>query len=160
MPEDDENGVRQIAAANLERLRQYHKCPRNHGGIWRHEDIAHAASVGKGTVGRIARASVGTSIDSLDVVAQVFELRAWQLLVPHLKPDDPPVVHTETEMKAIEAEYKADADRRFDEYVQALAQNAKAVAFPLGAGHDAYNPDASAHRQDSGPKPAPKRRRA
>jgi len=149
MPEQD---VRKVAAANLKALAAFHKCRRNRGGVWRHEDIADAAGVGKGTVGRIARAEIGTSIDNLDAVAQVFSLRAWQLLIPDLKPEEPFVAYTDSQLEA-------DTERRFDSYVQALAKLAQGIKAPTGPSDGSVAGDLVAHRQDSSPKPAPKRRR-
>lgn len=45
-----------------------------------------------GTVDRIRRAEIGTSVDQLDQFAAVFELEPWQLLVPGLQPNNPPIL--------------------------------------------------------------------
>ena len=43
------------------------------------------------TVGRILSGEMCPTIDKLDELASAFGLRAWQLLVPNLDPENPPV---------------------------------------------------------------------
>lgn len=57
--------------------------------------VARKAGVNKNTVQRMLRPEDVNSlpaVDTLDAIARVFNLRAWQLLIPGLVPSSPPVV--------------------------------------------------------------------
>jgi transcriptional regulator with XRE-family HTH domain len=59
-----------------------------------HAEIALKAGVGKGSIGRIYRGEVGAGIDTLEAIAGVFGLQAWQLLVGPLDTQARPEVMT------------------------------------------------------------------
>ena len=59
-----------------------------------HEEIARLAGVGKGTVGRIYRGEVAPRVDTLEAIAGVFGVRAWQMLVGPLNMQSKPELLT------------------------------------------------------------------
>lgn len=59
--------------------------------------IVAAGGPSNGTLDRIRRMESGCSVDQLDALARVFELDPWQLLVPGLAPNNPPIVRGVTE---------------------------------------------------------------
>lgn len=63
--------------------------------------IVAAGGPSNGSLDRIRRRKVGCSIDQLDALARVFDLQSWQLLIPDLEPNNPPVVRgaSETERR-------------------------------------------------------------
>lgn len=56
------------------------------------KQIVAAGGPSNGTLDRIRRAGSGCSVDQIDLLAKVFELDAWQLLVPDLKPNNAPIL--------------------------------------------------------------------
>lgn len=48
--------------------------------------------VSQSSVNRILNQKVNCRLDHLAALAECFELAAWQMLVPGLQPDDPPVL--------------------------------------------------------------------
>lgn len=54
--------------------------------------VAKAAGVDQTTVNRMIRKTHSSTLDKIAKVAAVFDLQAWQLLVPGLDPTNPPVV--------------------------------------------------------------------
>lgn len=65
------------------------------GQTLRHEDIAHRAGIGKGTVGRVLRKETCPAVDTLEALASVFGLRGWQLLIEGFRADEPPEIVTD-----------------------------------------------------------------
>lgn len=59
--------------------------------------ITAASGVSNGTLDRMRRAAAAVRVDDIELVAQAFNLRAWQLLVPNLDPANPPSVYRPTE---------------------------------------------------------------
>lgn len=55
------------------------------------QKLADKASVGKGTVERMTKDG-NCELKSLQCVAKAFGLQPWQLLVPDLDPDNPPII--------------------------------------------------------------------
>lgn len=82
--------VRGVAAANLHAL-IYHAKAHHRTGRDR-LSLATAAGVSPSTVGRIMNLEQAPGIDTLDALARVYGLRAWQLLIPNLDPANPPVL--------------------------------------------------------------------
>lgn len=81
---------RQILSANLISLKDSGLFP----GRDTIKKIAHASGgkLSNGKVGRIVAASHTTDIEALADLAEVFGLQPWQLLVPSLNPQSPPVL--------------------------------------------------------------------
>lgn len=59
--------------------------------------VAKAAGVDQKTVWRMIKKSNSSTLDKIAKVAAAFDLQAWQLLVPGLEPENPPVVVTRLE---------------------------------------------------------------
>lgn len=55
-------------------------------------EIVKAGGPSNGTLDRIRRMESACTVDQLDKLAAVFELETWQLLVPALAPNNPPVL--------------------------------------------------------------------
>lgn len=82
--------VRRTVAENIAVLQQY---ARDHKGTYVDDaSIATKAKLTPSTVGRVRKGQIATAIDTLDAIAKVYGLRAWQLLIPGLDPSNPPVV--------------------------------------------------------------------
>ena len=84
--EESHARIRQIVADNLKRLMDLRP------NLNTLPKIAQAGGPSNGTLDRIRRLEVGCSIDQLAKIAEVFELDAWQLLVPNLQPNNPPIL--------------------------------------------------------------------
>lgn len=100
--------LKKLLAENLDTAIGYDAGRR--GERLKHEDIAAKAKVGKGTVGRIARGDTTPAVDTLESVARVFGLHAWQMIAGPLDPAHPPELLTPalrqelTELRAIKAQ--------------------------------------------------------
>lgn len=82
-------GARTILSENLRRLMAHAKetqPPQLHLSAIRKVAAASNGRLTNGTVGRIAKGSHTTDIDTLADLAQVFGLQPWQLLVEDLNP--------------------------------------------------------------------------
>lgn len=80
--------MREVVAQNLDALMQLHY--RDEGD--KHMALSKAAGVSKSTVQRIVKRDVGASIDNLEAIAAVFQLSAYQMLVPSLDVESPEVI--------------------------------------------------------------------
>lgn len=78
--------ARNILAANIKALRAHNP------DLKGQRALAKKASIGEGSVWRATKGEVGVTLDTLEALAAVFGLAPWQLLVPHLDPNNPPVV--------------------------------------------------------------------
>lgn len=78
--------ARTILSENLKALMA------THPGLDTCKAIAKAGGPSNGTVERILNSKVGASIDQLDLLANIYELEPWQLLVPGLDPTNPPIL--------------------------------------------------------------------
>lgn len=77
---------RRTLAANLERLmRQY-------ADLNSSPKLEAKSHVKLATINRIRRCETGATLDTLDALAGAFDLQPWQLLVPDMQPDNPPVL--------------------------------------------------------------------
>lgn len=87
--------LRELLARNLRALVRHHA---DHGGMYTSSRaIGKKAAVGKSTVARMMQPKADESlpaVDTLDDVARVFKLRAWQLLIEGFDPRHPPVCMT------------------------------------------------------------------
>lgn len=83
--------LRDIIARNLRALVEFHG---DRGGLYTSaRAIGKKAEVGKSTVARIMHPRPNESlpaVDTLDAVARVFKVRAWQLLIEGFDPSWPP----------------------------------------------------------------------
>lgn len=70
--------TRDILAENFNKLRD--ACPK----LYSLKDITKAGGGSNGTLGRISAKQSGASIDTIEALARVYGLEAWQLLVPSL----------------------------------------------------------------------------
>ena len=59
--------------------------------------FAEKCGIGEGTVWRISKGQDGTSIETLRAIAEAHGMQAWQLLVPSIDPENPPVLAKFTE---------------------------------------------------------------
>jgi hypothetical protein len=73
-----------VLAENIINLMEFH-------GILSNAALAKAAKIDASTVGRMINKKHASQIDRVQAVARVFELDAWQLLIPNLDPSNPPV---------------------------------------------------------------------
>lgn len=48
--------------------------------------------VGKSTVDRLLRSETPVKLDYIEAIAKIYDLDPWQLLVPGLRPNNPPVL--------------------------------------------------------------------
>lgn len=64
------------------------------------EKVAKAGKIGQRTVNR-AKKGNQIKLDSLKGIADAFDLAPWQLLVPELDPDNPPILALTSEEKAL-----------------------------------------------------------
>lgn len=55
--------------------------------------VAKDAGVSLSTVQRIMSAQVGASLDNIEAIANVFDLSAYQMLIPELDVSNPQIVH-------------------------------------------------------------------
>lgn len=82
---------RAVLAKNLAALRKAHP------DLSGQRKLAKKAGIGEGSVWRAAKGGVGVSIDTLRALARAFGLQPWQLLVPGLDPNNPPLIQAMTE---------------------------------------------------------------
>lgn len=50
--------------------------------------------VGKSTIDRALKGEANLTIDNLEVIAKVFGVDPWQLMVPNMQPKNPPVLRS------------------------------------------------------------------
>lgn len=88
---DDERTPREILRENLQALM---KKSARYQSLSTIKKIAAASNgvLANGTVGRMVKGDSATDIDKLGELAKVFELQAWQLLVPGIKAEALPVL--------------------------------------------------------------------
>lgn len=82
--------TRKVLSDNLKRLMDAHDM--------KQKPVAEAAkrqgfAIDQTYVGRILNMEVAATIEKVESIAAAFGLQPWQLLVPHLDPNNPPVVH-------------------------------------------------------------------
>jgi hypothetical protein len=106
--------ARRVIAANVRRLMD-----RADGSPVTEQDLARMArraghTLSQSTINRILNARVSCGVDHLEILASLFGLEPWQLLVPELDPHDPPVL--------------ASISKRLEEFQGALKQQAQEIA--------------------------------
>ena len=87
--------MRTILAANLALLADQHYASMPNLTA-RQKHLAKEAGVSFSTVQRIMKAETGASLDNIEVLAAVFDLSAYQLLLPNLCSKNPQVVQGAT----------------------------------------------------------------
>lgn len=97
--------AREVLAENLSALM------RDRPRLDTFKKIVAAGVPSNGTLDRIRRKKAGCSVDQLDALADVFDLEPWQLLIPGLQPNNPPIVRDVT-----------DAERRLWKRLDGLMQ--------------------------------------
>lgn len=65
---------------------------RHHWGTENLSKLAREASLGPGTSSRIKGGETYVQLDTIESVAEVFDLAPWQLMVPDMDPSNPPVL--------------------------------------------------------------------
>lgn len=71
--------TRDVLAGNFNKLRE--ACPK----LYSLKDITKAGGGSNGTLGRISAKQSAATVDTVETLAQVYGLEAWQLLVPTLE---------------------------------------------------------------------------
>lgn len=138
MGKDDKAALRATLSQNFAALVEARKG--THSALsWRHEDIAQRAGIGKGSVGRAAKGSAGTRLDTLAGLGKVFGIPAWALLVPGLRATETPLYTTR------------EQDTRVAEATRLLLEAQQDRDSSPGP-----HARRAAHRSDSGPKPPAK----
>lgn len=77
---------RQILATSLKALLRSGLGPANQSELKRKSGVAQS------TIGRILQCETAATIETLEQIAGVYGLQAWQLLVPDMEPSNPPVL--------------------------------------------------------------------
>lgn len=95
--------IRQILAANLAQLQAQHKDLSSTPAIERATaELGEGKRIGKTVIQQVQKCKTPFNLDDLQTLAELFGLDAWQLLVPQIDPEHPPVLttvgETETEM--------------------------------------------------------------
>ena len=78
--------VRHVVAKNLNALMQ------SHFDLDSAPKLAKKTKVGTGTISRLRNAKVDATLSVLEAIAIAYDLQPWQLLVPDLSPQDPPML--------------------------------------------------------------------
>lgn len=76
--------MRAIVAQNIQRLMDYH-------GMNADVQLAVRAGIDQKTIWRMRNMEQSSNVDKLEAIANVFGLKAWQLLIPGMDPSRPPV---------------------------------------------------------------------
>lgn len=87
--------MRTILAANLAALVDHHYASMSNLTA-KQRELAKQAKVSHSTVQRIMSGDVGASLDNIELIATVFDLSAYQLLIPNLNAGNPQVVRGAT----------------------------------------------------------------
>jgi transcriptional regulator with XRE-family HTH domain len=89
-----------VFAANLERLMAY--AAKHHDKrLASPEALEEASGVSRSNIYRYLAQETSPTLEKLEGIARAFDLMAWQLLVPHLDPANPPVVFVTPEERAL-----------------------------------------------------------
>ena len=79
----------EVLAANLDKLMAAAKSPaKSQLGLAKKSGIAQA------TIGRILRGETHAGLDTIDAIAKVYGIAAWQLILPGLDPGNPQVIRS------------------------------------------------------------------
>lgn len=97
--------IRQILATNLAVLQSKHEDLKSTPAIEKATaDMGPGKRISKTAVQQVQRAATPFNLDDLQTLAELFGLDAWQLLVPQIDPEHPPVLTSvsETDRKMYE----------------------------------------------------------
>jgi hypothetical protein len=83
--------ARAVLASNLRRLLKHSKTVPTLVALEKATE-EHGLKVGKSTIDRATKGETPLNLDALEVIAAVFGLSAWQLLVPDITPGNPPIL--------------------------------------------------------------------
>lgn len=86
-------GTRQILAANLRALMDASPHWRSTLTVEKATAL-RGAKVGKSTIDRALKSETALTLDNVEALAKLFGLDAWQLLVPAMRPDNPPLLRS------------------------------------------------------------------
>lgn len=78
--------LKAVVAENVKRLKDYRKKTQG--------QIAKDAGVSQSSVGRVLAGAVAADLDTLSGIAKALGVQAWQLLIPAMQPDNPPVLRS------------------------------------------------------------------
>lgn len=84
-------GIREILAMNLKALMLANKHSQG--------DLFRLSGVAQSTIGRVVNMQVDATVATLEAVANVYKLQSWQLLVPNLVPNNPPMLRAISEQE-------------------------------------------------------------
>lgn len=87
--------MRQVLALNVQKLVEHHFGNSSNKPM----ALAKAAGVSLSTAQRIMGAETGASLDNIEAIAAVFDLSAYQMLIPSLDPMNPPLVKGATKLE-------------------------------------------------------------
>lgn len=95
--------IRQILATNLAHLQARHKDLASTPAIERATaELGEDKKISKTVIQQVQKGKTPFNLDDLQTLAELFGLDAWQLLVPQIDPEHPPVLttvgETESEM--------------------------------------------------------------
>lgn len=85
------DSARTVLARNLRALLEHSKTVNTLVSLER-ETEKHGLKVGKSTIDRAVKGDTPLNLDAIEVIAAVFGLSAWQLMVPGITPSNPPVL--------------------------------------------------------------------
>lgn len=85
--------IRQILATNLAGLQARHKDLQSTPAIERATaELGEGKKISKTVLQQVQKGKTPFNLDDLQTLAELFGLDAWQLLVPQIDPDHPPVL--------------------------------------------------------------------
>lgn len=85
--------IRQILATNLQQLQTRHKDLASTPAIERATaDMGEGKKISKTVLQQVQKGKTPFNLDDLQTLAELFGLDAWQLLVPQIDPEHPPVL--------------------------------------------------------------------
>lgn len=76
--------IKDVLSRNLKALMDYH-------AIKSQGELGRLSKIDQTTIGRMLNKKNAAQIDKIQAVAKVFDLDAWQMMVPNLDPSNPPV---------------------------------------------------------------------
>lgn len=108
----DETIARSVLSANLKAaMNRPNRPPIGQQELARRAKRA-GAKLSQSTINRILNCEVGCGIDQLVILSVLLGVEPWQLLVPGMNPDDPPVLTViSRQLEEFQSSLKAQADR-------------------------------------------------
>jgi hypothetical protein len=101
MPRDKEKGTRDVLAENLKALMSAQR--NSHLNTLKKITAATDGALSNGKLDRIRRGAAATDLDSLDLLAKLFKVEPWQLLVAGLNADALPTLSNADLLRQIRA---------------------------------------------------------